>query len=61
MNYALKTFGHISYYAMLAVLVSFGISFVYSPLPEPFGLILQAISMIILGLAVPTGPQKERY
>lgn len=53
-----KTVGHIFYYAMLTVLVSFALSLVYQPLPEPFGLIFQWLSMAILGWNLPFGPEK---
>ena len=58
MNHKMKIIKHVAYYTMLAVLVSFALSLVYSSLPPVVGMTLQAISMFILGLVLPAVSEK---
>lgn len=53
----LKIVGHIAYYMGLCLLVTFACTLVYSPLPYAFGLTLHFISMVIIGLVMPTGKE----
>lgn len=53
----LKIIGHIAYYMGLCLLVSFACTLVYSSLPYAFGLTLHFISMVIIGLVLPTGKE----
>lgn len=58
MTSKLKAIKHITHYTSLVLLAHLALSLVYSSLPLVLGMSLQAISIIILVMMMPTVPDK---